>query len=194
MTTPTVHISNNRVVTTSLDIAQHFGKQHKDVLRAIKQLDCSTGFTERNFALCHKNNELQNGKPQPYYELTRDGFVFLCMGFTGAAAAQWKEAYIAAFNHMEQQLAVPAKDHARAVLAEFAPTEAQILRYHQMGLTLSEIGRLLNLEAGSVANRLKRLTALNLAHYQPSPALSERSRLAHRRKGYWIIQEVFVFE
>ncbi|MGI9701007.1 Rha family transcriptional regulator [Pseudomonas aeruginosa] len=36
--------------------------------------------------------------------MTRDGFTFLCMGFTGEEAARWKEAYINAFNKMEQAL------------------------------------------------------------------------------------------
>jgi hypothetical protein len=42
------------------------------------------------------------------YEMTRDGFTFLAMGFTGKEAARWKEAYIAAFNAMAEQFARPA--------------------------------------------------------------------------------------
>ncbi|WP_249411562.1 Rha family transcriptional regulator [Marinomonas sp. A3A] len=38
------------------------------------------------------------------YRITRDGFVFLAMGFTGTKAAQFKEAYINALNQMEKQL------------------------------------------------------------------------------------------
>jgi Rha family phage regulatory protein len=38
------------------------------------------------------------------YRITRDGFVFLAMGFTGTKAAQFKEAYINVFNQMEKQL------------------------------------------------------------------------------------------
>lgn len=103
--TQLVQISGDRPVTTSLAVSNNFGKKHKDVLRAIQNLECSKEFTERNFTLCYKNNELQNGKPQPFYEITRDGFVFLCMGFTGSAAAQWKEKYIAAFNALEAEAA-----------------------------------------------------------------------------------------
>jgi len=40
----------------------------------------------------------------PMYEMTRDGFSFLVMGFTGAKAAQFKEAYIEAFNRMEDHI------------------------------------------------------------------------------------------
>ena len=97
-----VRVSNNRLVTTSLDIAQNFGKKHKDVLRAIQNLECSKEFNERNFAPVSYTDA--KGEKRPMYEITRDGFVFLCMGFTGAQAAAWKEKYIAAFNAMEQQL------------------------------------------------------------------------------------------
>ena len=101
-----VQVKNNQVVTSSLIVAEHFGKKHKDVLRAIKALDCSGDFTERNFAPCMYISELQNGvkKQNPLYYLTCDGFTFLAMGFTGKIAARFKEEYINAFNDMEQAL------------------------------------------------------------------------------------------
>lgn len=99
-----VMVSGNKIVTTSLKVAEAFGKQHKHVLRAIKNLSCSADFAGRNFGLCFENNELQNGKPQPFYEITKDGFFFLVMGFTGSKAASIKEAYINAFNWMAEQL------------------------------------------------------------------------------------------
>lgn len=103
-------------MTTSMAVAKHFGKLHKDVLKAIKNLDCSSGFTQRNFALCFKTNDLANGKRIPYYRMTRDGFVFLVMGFTGKEAAAWKEAYIAAFNSLEQAVMNRLLEtHAQAV-------------------------------------------------------------------------------
>ena len=47
---------------------------------------------------------MANGKREPYFEMTRDGFTFAAMGFTGKEAARWKEAYITAFNRMESEL------------------------------------------------------------------------------------------
>ncbi|NNP75562.1 Rha family transcriptional regulator [Acinetobacter sp. Ac_3412] len=91
-------------VTTSFRVAEIFKKQHKNVLQAVQKLECSENFTKLNFKLCYKINELQNGKPQPYYEMTKDGFVFLVMGFTGKEAAQFKEAYINAFNWIQDEL------------------------------------------------------------------------------------------
>lgn len=97
-----VHQSGDRLVVTTLEISNHFGKQHKDVLRAIRELDCSEEFNRRNFALVEYTDG--KGEKRPKYEITRDGFVFLCMGFTGQQAAVWKERYIEAFNQMEQAL------------------------------------------------------------------------------------------
>lgn len=103
---------NRQPVTTSLKIAEVFGKRHRDVLRAIKLLKCSSDFNARNFALVEYRDE--KGEKRTYYDITRDGWTFLVMSFTGAKAAEWKEKYIAAFNAMEQalksQVPVPAVD------------------------------------------------------------------------------------
>lgn len=103
--TQLVQISGDRLVTTSLAISNHFGKKHAHILRDIENLECSDEFRESNFGLSSYTST-QN-KKLPMYEITRDGFVFLCMGFTGSAAAQWKERYIAAFNAMESELSKP---------------------------------------------------------------------------------------
>lgn len=104
-TSPIVSCLNGHAVTTSIDVAAFFAKRHADVLRSISYtLQLCPESAKRNFALCFKNSELQNGKPQKYYQLTRDGFVFVAMGFTGEKATAFKWAYIEAFNRMEAQL------------------------------------------------------------------------------------------
>jgi Rha family phage regulatory protein len=101
---PDVAEINGVIKTTSLKVAEFFGKRHCDVIRAIRNLDCSIDFTKRNFAECQRINELANGKPEIYYEMTKNGFIFLAMGFTGKEAAKWKESYINAFDQLEAQL------------------------------------------------------------------------------------------
>jgi len=98
---PSVQLVNGKATTTSLRIAEAFGKQHFNVLRTIKNLECSPEFAALNFEACEYTGD--NGKKLPMYTITRDGFAFLASGFTGSAAAQWKEAYIAAFNALEAQ-------------------------------------------------------------------------------------------
>ncbi|MCR2507039.1 Rha family transcriptional regulator, partial [Salmonella enterica] len=77
-----------------------------DVLKMIRGLDCSPEFTARNFAVSDYTDA--SGRKLPCYQITRDGFAFLAMGFTGKRAAQFKEAYINAFNQMEKQLSKPS--------------------------------------------------------------------------------------
>lgn len=94
-------------VTTSRAVAEQFGKNHKEVLRAIentitqlKETEEGKAFNERNFAPISLRDAMNREKPA--YLLTRDGFTLLAMGFTGAKAVQFKVAYINAFNRMER--------------------------------------------------------------------------------------------
>lgn len=111
-----VSITDGKVTTSSRQIATHFKRTHKSIMRAIQNLDCSYQFGRLNFAPSSYVNA-QN-KEQPCYDITRDGFVFLCMGFTGAQAAQWKETYIATFNEMEEALRLQHVPDAAALSRE----------------------------------------------------------------------------
>jgi len=102
---PVVQITNNQITTTSTDIAKCFHKRHDNILRKIETLECSAEFHALNFEVMENEVEIGLGKTrqEKAYRITRDGFVFLAMGFTGTKAAQFKEAYINAFNRMEKQ-------------------------------------------------------------------------------------------
>ena len=93
---------NDRVLTTSLKVAEIFGKEHSKVMRDITNLYCSDDFRAANFGGSSYTSE-QN-KQFPMYEMTKDGFTFLVMGYTGKKAAAFKEAYINRFNEMEAEL------------------------------------------------------------------------------------------
>jgi Rha family phage regulatory protein len=99
---PILSTAGSQVTATSIQIAEHFDKRHANVLRAISNLECSPEFSQLNFELANYIDE--QGKPRQMYRVTRDGFAFLAMGFTGKEAARWKEAYIRAFNLMEAKL------------------------------------------------------------------------------------------
>lgn len=53
--------SNGDDITTSLIVAEVFGKEHKHVLRDIDSLSCSDSFRQSNFGLSFKNRKLPNG-------------------------------------------------------------------------------------------------------------------------------------
>ena len=126
---PLVRLSGNRLITTSLAVSQHFGKKHTHVLEAIRNLEVSQSFRESNFRL--SSYTTGQGKSQPMYEITRDSFSFLCMGFTGAVAAAWKEKYIAAFNALEARQQPPA-DRLEAHMARLAEGMNVLLTQNQM--------------------------------------------------------------
>ena len=134
-------------LTTSRIVAKSFGKQHKDVLESVRSLECSDEFNRRNFAPISEPDKY--GRPQPGYQMTRDGFMFLAMGFTGARAAQMKELFIAAFNDMETALARRAEADVQRLAQVIAPEllradprRRQLVRYRRLGLTMREIQRL----------------------------------------------------
>ena len=95
---------SGKAKTTSYAVADAFGKRHSDVLKAIKNMKCSSDFTKRNFALCFEISKLQNGKPLKFYQMTERGFMFLVMGFNGEKADAIKESFIDAFEWMAEQL------------------------------------------------------------------------------------------
>jgi len=94
--------SKGESITTSLIVAEVFGKDHDKVCRDIRTLNCSEEFRVANFGessyLSSQNKEL------PSYEMTKDGFSFLVMGYTGEKAGQFKETFIIEFNKREALL------------------------------------------------------------------------------------------
>lgn len=92
-------------MTTSLAIAEHFEKEHKNVIRDIRaeierQED---GFFSSQHFLPFQHVDVR-GKSQPIYRLTELGFSLIVMGFTGQKASKWKRAYAETFMGMREQI------------------------------------------------------------------------------------------
>lgn len=94
-------VVNSGVFTTSLSVANVFEKRHSDILAQIREFP-KNDFNERNFSLVKYLD--QKGEARPMYNLTRDGFSLLVMGFTGQKAYKWKIEFIEAFNKMEAMI------------------------------------------------------------------------------------------
>lgn len=94
--------TNDQAMTSSLLVAKEFGKEHNKVVRDINNLACSQEFRAANFG--ESSYVSEQGKEFPMFTMTKDGFSFLVMGYTGKKAAQFKEAYINAFNKMESEI------------------------------------------------------------------------------------------
>lgn len=94
--------SNGNDVTTSLLVAEVFGKEHSKVVRDIESLSCSASFNAANFGVITYIDS--RNREQTAYEMTKDGFSFLVMGYTGAKAGEFKERFINEFNRREALL------------------------------------------------------------------------------------------
>lgn len=87
---------------SSLQVAEDFGKNHKDVLKAIESIKAQNCAVTPMFI--ESSYQAGTGKNYKCYDITRDGFSLLVMGFTGKEALDWKLRYIEAFNRMEQHI------------------------------------------------------------------------------------------
>ncbi len=126
-----VFIDNAQVLTTSLKVAEFFGKNHAHLVRDIEnllaQMPSEPALNIENpkldsLNMFQKDYYQVEGQTRKYpmYFMNRDGFTLLAMGFTGKKALQFKLAYIDAFNKMEEKL----KELADANYRRFLETRA----------------------------------------------------------------------
>ncbi|EAK7549058.1 phage antirepressor Ant [Campylobacter coli] len=97
-------IVKNQVFINSLDLAKVFKKRHDNIIQTIENLP-QDEFKTLNFEI--SSSIRKNGlfeKDTKFYNLTRDAFSLLVMGFTGEKAYKWKIEFIKAFNEMEKRL------------------------------------------------------------------------------------------
>lgn len=102
-----VKIHNQEVTTTSKIVADNFEKQHKNVLSKIDEIIAETPveFNELNFKPIEIDVKVGFGfRKERAFEISKDGFMLLVMGFTGKKAMELKIRFIQAFNWAFEQL------------------------------------------------------------------------------------------
>ena len=175
-------LPGDRPAVRSLELAEHFGLKHKNVLQDIKNLTAKVpeSFNGLNFQPVTYRDE--KGEERPCYLLTRDAFTLLVMGWNSQRAMEWKLRYIEAFNSLERAavenlradaLAQGAK-MALAVPAERLDRMAKAVQYQSMGLTLPEIAKLVDMGRSGVCHLLRQARSLGLVAATP-PARRRRS-------------------
>ena len=107
-----VTLKDGKPVTTSQIVAESFGKRHDNVLRDIGNIIASAAYRERcvlNFEETSAAVSMPNGgtRQERMFEMDRQGFEILAMGFTGEEALRWKFKYSDAFAAMEAALLNP---------------------------------------------------------------------------------------
>ncbi|MGF7348985.1 Rha family transcriptional regulator [Enterococcus faecium] len=134
-----VIMKDQQAVTTSLQVAEVFGKEHRVVLKAIDELkegvaensaDSFDGVAQNYADLFYEDTYIHPQNKQEYRQIimNRDGFTLLAMGFTGKKALQFKLQYINAFNEMEKtikekSISIPTTKRGLALLALEASEE-----------------------------------------------------------------------
>lgn len=98
----TINNSNGELTVSSLQVANDFEKQHKHVIDAIENIKAENSAVTKMFI--ESTYKAGTGKNYKCYDITRDGFSLLVMGFMGKKALEWKLKYIEAFNLMEKHI------------------------------------------------------------------------------------------
>lgn len=183
--------NNNQLTTTSLKIAEIFGRQHKHILENIQSLEIPDDFSQPNFR--PRKYKDSRGKIQPCYEITRDGFTLLAMGFTGKKAMKFKIDFIKAFNAMETELINRKPSFAetllgsrelkkenlqqKALIADLSaellksrPLWRKVLKYKQLGLSTAEVSKLVGRSRSQVKVYCAALRKYSLLAPLPQPA------------------------
>ncbi|MCB5203181.1 Rha family transcriptional regulator [Neorhizobium sp. T786] len=120
-------LQSGKPMTNSRDVAALFGRLHKNVLQGIQNLECSENFNRLNFQPIEYYDE--RGRLKPSYNMTKDGFTFLVMGYTGSLAARFKEAYINRFNEMRADRCAISQQLPLTIGGSLSPAPQTLLMY-----------------------------------------------------------------
>ena len=119
---PRILLVRGEPMTTSSAIADHFEKQHKDVMRAIRKkisAQADRAFTDLHFIETTQIDK--QGQERPMYRLTELGFSMIVMGFTGLKAEKWQRVYAETFIAMRTAITKRA-----SALAQEAPQQVTV--------------------------------------------------------------------
>lgn len=111
-------------VVSSLDVAETFEKNHRDVMESIRGIEAGISTAEFSALFKQTSYVASNGKSNPMYIMTRDGFTLLAMGYTGEKAMKFKLAYIKQFNAMEKLLTGKLIEREKGIAVRQSLTKA----------------------------------------------------------------------
>lgn len=135
--TPVVFAKDGEVFANSRDVAAFFGKDVRHIHEAIRNLVQQEPVLGRSNFRPFKINDL-TGESVRHYDMDRDGFTLLAMGFTGAKALKWKLRYIEAFNAMEAELRRIAHPGPTIDLNDPGALRGLLLTYSEKAIALEK--------------------------------------------------------
>lgn len=116
-----VIMKDQQAVTSSLQVAETFGKEHRAVLKAID--DLKEGLAQKYADLFCEDTYIHPQNKQAYrvVYMNRDGFTLAVLGFNNSQKVlEFKLKYIEAFNQMEKEIQQPKLPTSQRELAMLA--------------------------------------------------------------------------
>ena len=171
--------NNNQKMMTSLEIAELTGKQHKDVLKAIRKMELAwEDVTGRKFALRMKINELANGVKieTPFYSLTKTECLYIATKFNDEARAK----LVLRWEELERANALNEKLEMRN--EKFLPSPKEILRLADE--IIGEGLRMLNEDAEDTLTATQVAKTFNMSVWDFNQVLRDMG-IQYRRNGRW---------
>jgi Rha family phage regulatory protein len=186
---PVVFAREGEVFANSRDVAAFFGKHHRHVLDAVDNLiSQEPDLGLRNFRQT-PYIEPQNGQTYRSFDMDREGFELLAMGFTGTKALKWKRSYIRAFKTMEDELRARPVD-PMSVLGDPAQLRGLLLSYSERVEKLETVNVQLetaNREIGGALDRISnREGSLCVRDTAKTIQVSEKALWAYLRNNGWV--------
>lgn len=210
---------DNQPLTNSLLVAETFGKEHRNVLRDIKNLIEGGVLKNEQTPMFEETTYMseQNKQSYPLYVMNQDGFTLLAMGFNGKKAMEFKLKYIEAFNDMKRQIeqskpSVPQNylEALKSLVKAEEEKQQLALENKQKDETIITISKA-NVELGNKITEMlpkvsyydrilqsnATMTITQIAQDYGMSAIAmnkelESMRIQHKERGQWILYAQFL--
>lgn len=140
----TLFNKDGKILASSREVAEKFGKRHSEIIYAIEGRVDGNGTVKNNGFLMSGISQLSQmfikseymdsmNRTKYEYLINRDGFSLLVMGFTGKKALEWKLKYIKAFNEMEEKLKIGSSlsEEEKLKLQLFSKDPLEVVSAHK---------------------------------------------------------------
>ncbi len=159
---PVVFAKDGEVFANSRDVAAFFGKEHRSVLNSIDNLISQEADLGLHNFMQTPYVEPSNGQTYRSFDMDRDGFTLLAMGFTGTKALKWKLRYIEAFNALEAECRRVAQGGTAVDLNDPSQLRGLLLNYSEKAEKLERRVQELLPEAAALERISKADGSLNI--------------------------------
>jgi Rha family phage regulatory protein len=210
---------SNQPLTNSKLVAEVFGKEHRNVVRDIKNLIEGGVLKNEQTPMFEETTYIneQNKQSYPMFIMNQDGFTLLAMGFNGKKAMEFKLKYIEAFNAMKRQIeqskpSVPQNylEALKSLVKAEEEREQLALENKQQQATILTISKV-NMELGNkITDMLPKvsyydkilqsnatMTITQIAQDYGMSAIKmnkelEAMKIQHKVRGQWILYGQFL--